>query len=165
MPLIHYLKIEMEFTLWSCTELNIFGILYFLAYWRLWRGIFVYLVKYGVCYLLPLLKFIFYLFFNQTFCLTSLPCSLEFSSLCSISQNVIIQVYRIIIFPIVLCECGILAIIIREEYRWKLSVIRLLRVMLGWKTEKGTTWYRSLCNEKVNNLYSVQNIISVTKSQ
>jgi len=77
--------------------------------------IFVYLVKYSVYYLLPLLKFIFYIFFyiyiNQTFCLTSLPCSLEFSSLCPVSQIVNIQVYGIIIFRIVLCECGMLAII------------------------------------------------------
>jgi hypothetical protein len=58
-----------------------------------------------------------------------------------------------------------LAIIIREECRLKVSEIRLLRVMLGPKTEKGTTGYRLLCDEKVHNLYSAQNIINVIKSQ
>jgi hypothetical protein len=37
--------------------------------------------------------------------------------------------------------------------------------MLVPKTEKGTMGYRFLCSEKVHNLYSAQNFISVIKSQ
>jgi hypothetical protein len=58
-----------------------------------------------------------------------------------------------------------LTIIIREERRLKVSENRVLRRILGPKTEKGTTGYRVLCNEKVHNLYSAQNIIGVIKSQ
>jgi hypothetical protein len=87
------------------------------------------------------------------------------SSSCLLSENVNIRIYRMIILPAVFHGCETWSLILREEYRLKLSESKLLRRIFGPKRDEVTGGWRKLHNEELRNLYSSPSIIRMIKSR
>ena len=71
-----------------------------------------------------------------------------------------IKIYRTIILPVVLYGCETWSLTLREERR-----LRVLRTVFGPKRDEVTGEWRKLCNEELNDLYSLPNIVRVVKSR
>jgi hypothetical protein len=82
-----------------------------------------------------------------------------------LSKNTKIEIYRIIILPIVVYGCETWSLTLREEYRLRVFENRVLRRIFGPKSDEVTGEWRRLHNEELNDLYSAPNIIRVIKSR
>jgi hypothetical protein len=69
-----------------------------------------------------------------------------------LSKNVKIQIYRTIIFPVVLYGCETWSLTLREECRLSMFKNRVLRRIFGPKRDEVTGEWRKLHNEELNNL-------------
>jgi hypothetical protein len=77
-----------------------------------------------------------------------------------LSKNLKIKRYRIIILPVVLYGCETWSLTLREERRLRIFENRVLRRVLGPKRDEVTREWR-----KLNDLYSLPNIVRVVKSR
>ena len=76
-----------------------------------------------------------------------------------------IKIYRTIIFPVVLYGCETWSLTLREEQRLRVFENRVLRKVFGPKRDEVTREWRKLHNEKLNDRYSLPNIVRVVKSR
>jgi hypothetical protein len=82
-----------------------------------------------------------------------------------LSKNLKIKTYRTIILPVVLYGCVTWLLTLREKRRLRLFKNRVLRRVFGPKRNEVTGAWRKLHNEKLNDLYSLPNIVRVVKSR
>jgi hypothetical protein len=80
-----------------------------------------------------------------------------------LSKNIKIRIYKTIILTMVLYECEILSLTLREKYRLRVFENRVFRRMLGLKGTEVTGGYRKLHNKEFHNLYSSPNVIRMIK--
>jgi len=80
-------------------------------------------------------------------------------------KNLKIKIYRNIILPVVLYECGIWSLKLRDERRLRVFENRVLRRVFGTKRDKVAGQWRKLHNEEIRDLYSLPNIVRVVKSR
>jgi hypothetical protein len=74
-------------------------------------------------------------------------------------------IYRNIILPVVFYGCATWSLTLREERRMKVFENRVLRKVFGPKRDEVTGEWRRMHNEKLNDLYSLPNIVRVVKSR
>jgi hypothetical protein len=77
-----------------------------------------------------------------------------------LSKNLTIEIYRSTILPVVLFVCETWSLTLREECR-----LKLLRRVFRPKSDEVTGKWRKLHSEKLNDLYSLHNIMRVVKSR
>jgi hypothetical protein len=82
-----------------------------------------------------------------------------------LSKNLKIKIYRTIILPIVLYGCETWSLTLREECRLRIFENRVLGRIVGPKRDEVTGEWRKLHNEELNDLYSLPNLMRVTKSR
>jgi hypothetical protein len=82
-----------------------------------------------------------------------------------LSKNLKIEIYRIIILPVVLYGCETWSLTLREERRLRVFQNRVLRRVFGPKRDKVTGKERKLHNDELNDLYSLPNSVRVVKSR
>jgi hypothetical protein len=82
-----------------------------------------------------------------------------------LSKNVKVKIYKTIILPVVLYECEICSLTVREEHKVSVFENRVLRRIFGPKRDRVTGRWRKLHNEVLHNLYSSPSIIRITKSR
>jgi hypothetical protein len=80
-------------------------------------------------------------------------------------MNVKVKIYKTIILPVVVYGCETWSLILREESRLRVYENRVLRGILGTKTDEVTGEWRKLHSEELYNLYSLPNIIRQIKSR
>jgi len=78
-------------------------------------------------------------------------------------KNIKINIYRTIIFPVVLYGCENWSLILREERRLRLFENRVLRRLFGPKRNKVTRESNKLHNEALNYPYYSPSIVRVIK--
>jgi hypothetical protein len=81
-----------------------------------------------------------------------------------LSKNLKIEIYRTIIFPVVIHGCETLSLTLREEPRRRVFEDGVLRIF-GPKRNEVTWDLRKLLNEDLHDLYSSPNIFRVIKSR
>jgi hypothetical protein len=74
-----------------------------------------------------------------------------------------IKIYKTVILPVVLCECGTWSLTLGEERRLRVFENRVLRIC-GPKREEDGSW-RKINNDELHSLYSSSNIVRVIKSR
>ena len=79
--------------------------------------------------------------------------------------NIKIQIYRIIILPVVLYGCETWSLTLREERKLRVFQNMALRRIFGPRRDEVTGEWRRLHNEELNDLYSSPNILRVIKSR
>jgi hypothetical protein len=84
---------------------------------------------------------------------------------CRLSKNLKIRIYKTIILPVVLYECDIWSLALREERRLRVFENRVLRKIFGPKRDEVTGEWRQVHNEELRGLYSPPNIIRIFKSR
>jgi hypothetical protein len=82
-----------------------------------------------------------------------------------LSKNVKIQIYRTIIFPVVLYGCETWSLTFRAKRRLSIFKNRVLRRIFGLKRDGVTGDWRILHNEELNDLYCSPSIVWVIKSR
>jgi hypothetical protein len=82
-----------------------------------------------------------------------------------LSKNFKIKIYRTIILPVVLHGCETWSLTLRDERRLRVFENRVLRRVFGPKRDEVTGEWRKLHNKKLNDLYSIPNIVGVVKSR
>jgi hypothetical protein len=82
-----------------------------------------------------------------------------------LSKYVKIKIYRIIILPVVLYGCENWSLALKEESMLRVFENKVLRRIFGPKRDEVTGEWRRLHNEELYALYSLPNIIRVTKSR
>jgi hypothetical protein len=82
-----------------------------------------------------------------------------------LSKNLKTRIYRAIILPVVLYGCETWSLILKEERRLSVFENRVLRRIFGRKRDEVMGEWRKLHNEELNGLYSLPNIVRVTKSR
>ena len=82
-----------------------------------------------------------------------------------LSENVKIKIYRNIILHVVVYGCEIWSLILREEYRLRVSENRALRKIFGPKREEVAGEWKRLHNEELYDVCSSPNVIRVIKSR
>ena len=82
-----------------------------------------------------------------------------------LSKNLKVKIYRTIILPLVLYGCETWSLTLREERRLRVFENRVLRRVFGPKRDEVTGKRRKLCNEELNELYSLPNTVRVVKSR
>ena len=82
-----------------------------------------------------------------------------------LSKNLKIKIYRTKILPVVLYGCETWLLTLREEHRLRVFENRALRRVFGPKRDEVTGEWRKLHNKKLNDLYSLPNIVQVVKSR
>jgi len=82
-----------------------------------------------------------------------------------LSKNLKIKIYRTIILRVVLYGCATWSLTLREERRLRVFENRVLRRILGPKTDEVTGEWRNLHKEEFGDLYSSGNSIRVIKSR
>jgi len=70
-----------------------------------------------------------------------------------LSKILKVKIYRIVILPVVLCECGTWSLTLWEERRLRVFENRLLRRIFGAKRDEVTGKWRKIYNEELNDLY------------
>jgi len=80
-------------------------------------------------------------------------------------KNLMIEVYRNIILPVVLYGCETWSLTLREERRLRIFENMVLRRIYGPRRDKVTGEWRTQRNEELNDLYSSTNILRVIKSR
>ena len=88
----------------------------------------------------------------------------NFLSCSLLSKNLKIEIYRIIILPVVLYGCETWSLTLTEESRLKVSEKRVLRRIFGLKRDEVTGEWRKLHNEELNDMHA-PNIDRVIKSR
>jgi hypothetical protein len=73
------------------------------------------------------------------------------------------EVYKIVILPVVLSGCETFSLTLRKEHRLRVFENRVLRIF-GPKREDDR-WWTKLHNDEVHSLYSLPNIVRVIKSR
>jgi hypothetical protein len=73
--------------------------------------------------------------------------------------------YRTIILPVVLCGCETWSLTLREERRLRVFENRVLNRIVGSKRDVVTEEWKKLHIKELNDLYSLPNIVQVTKSR
>ena len=81
----------------------------------------------------------------------------------SANLNLKIKIYRTIILPVVLYGCETWSLTLREDRRLRVFENRVLRRVLGPKGDELTGEWRKLCNEDLNDVYSLPSIVLVVK--
>ena len=81
-----------------------------------------------------------------------------------LSKNLKIKIYRTVILPFVLYGCETWSLTLREGRKLRVFENRMLRIF-GPRRDEVTGEWRSLHNEKLNDLYSSPNIVRVIKSR
>jgi hypothetical protein len=66
-----------------------------------------------------------------------------------LSKNVIIRIYRTIIFPVVLYGCETWSLTLREEHRLSVFENTVLRRIFGSNRDEVTGGWRNLINEEL----------------
>jgi hypothetical protein len=74
------------------------------------------------------------------------------------------RIYRAVL-PVVLYECEIWSLTLREEHRLRVFENRVPRRIFGPKRDEVTGRWRKLHNEELHNLYSFPSIIRMIKSK
>jgi len=82
-----------------------------------------------------------------------------------LSKNLKTNIYRTIIFPVVLYGCEPWSLTLRDERRLRVFENRVLRRIFGPKKDEVTGDWRKLHNEELNDLYSSPNIVLVIQSR
>ena len=82
-----------------------------------------------------------------------------------LSKNLKINIYRTIIFPVVLYGCETWSLTLREERKLRVFENMVLRRIFGPRRDEVMGEWRSLHNEELNDLYSSYNIVRVIKSR
>ena len=82
-----------------------------------------------------------------------------------LSKNLKIKIYRTTLLPVVLYECEIWSLTLREERKLRVSENMALRKIFGPRRDEVTGEWRRLHNEELNDLYSSPNIVPVIKSR
>ena len=80
-------------------------------------------------------------------------------------QNIKIKTYRIIILPVVLCGCETWPFTLREKRRLRVFENRVLRKKFGPEKDEVTEKWIRPQNGELDGLYSLANIILVSKSR
>jgi hypothetical protein len=70
-----------------------------------------------------------------------------------------------VILPVVLYECEILSLTLREEHRLRVFENRVLRKIFGPKRDEVMVEWRKLHNKELHDLYSLPSIIRIIKSR
>jgi hypothetical protein len=81
-----------------------------------------------------------------------------------IPKNVEIKIYKTTILPVVLHGYEIWSLKLKEKYKLRVFVNRVLRIF-GSRRDEVTEGCRKLYNEELHSLYSSSNIIRVIKSR
>ena len=76
-----------------------------------------------------------------------------------LSTNLKIKIYRAIILPVVLYECEIWSLTLREKHRLRVFENMVLRRIFGPARDGVTGEWRKLHNEELNVLYTSPKII------
>jgi len=71
----------------------------------------------------------------------------------------VIEIYRTIILPLILYGCETWSLTLREECRLRVFKNRVLRRILGPKSDEVTGQWRKLHKEELNDLYCSPNIV------
>jgi hypothetical protein len=82
-----------------------------------------------------------------------------------LSKNLKIKIYKIIILPIFLYECGTWSLTLRKERRLRVFENMVLRRIFRPRRDEVTGEWRRLHNEDLNDMYSSPNIVRVIKSR
>jgi hypothetical protein len=82
-----------------------------------------------------------------------------------LSKNSNIKTYRTIVLPVVLYGCETWSLTLRKERRLRVFENRVLRRVFGPKRDEVTGEWRKLNDEKLNDLYSLPNIVRLVKSR
>ena len=82
-----------------------------------------------------------------------------------LSKNVKIEIYRIIILPVVFYGSETMSLTLREERKLRVFENRVLRRLFGTRRDEVTGEWRRVHNEDLNDLYSSRNIVRVIKSR
>jgi hypothetical protein len=69
------------------------------------------------------------------------------------SRNLKVNIYKIIILPVVLCGCKTWSLTLREEHRLRVFENRMLRRIFGLKRDEVKGEWRKLHNGELNILY------------
>jgi hypothetical protein len=80
-------------------------------------------------------------------------------------RNLKIKIYRNIILPVVLYGCETWSLKLRKKRRLRVFENKELRRVFGSERNEVTGKWRKLHNEKLNDLYSLPNIVRVAKSR
>jgi len=80
-----------------------------------------------------------------------------------LSKNLKIQIYIIIILPVVLYGRETWSLTLREERKLRVFEIMVLRRIFGPRSEEVTGEWRRLPNEELNDLYSSPTSVRVIK--
>jgi hypothetical protein len=75
-----------------------------------------------------------------------------------------IKIYKAVILPVVLHECGTWSLSLREEHRLRVFENKVLRRIFGPKREQDGSW-RKLHNDELHSLYSSPNTVREIKSR
>jgi hypothetical protein len=81
-----------------------------------------------------------------------------------ISKNQNINIYKTVIFPVVLYGCQTWSLTLGQEHRLRVFENRVLKKIFGPKREEDRSW-RKLHNDEIHDLYSSPNIVRVIKSR
>jgi len=82
-----------------------------------------------------------------------------------LSKNLKIKIHRTINLPVNLYGCETWSLTLREERRLRVFENWVLRKVFGPKRDQVTGEWRKLHNEKLNDLYSLHNIVRLVKSR
>jgi hypothetical protein len=78
-------------------------------------------------------------------------------------KNVKIRIYNTIILPVILYGCETWYAALREAHKLRVLENRMLRRILGPKSDEVTGGWRKLHNEELHDLYSSPNILRIVK--
>jgi hypothetical protein len=82
-----------------------------------------------------------------------------------VSRNINIEIYKIVILPVVLYGCETWSLTLREAHRLMVFEDRVLRRIFGLKKEEVVGGWRRLHNEELKNFHASSNIIRVIISR
>jgi hypothetical protein len=82
-----------------------------------------------------------------------------------LSKNLKIRIYRTIILPVVMYGCETWSLTLREERRLRVFENRVLRRTFGPNRDEVMGEWRKLHKKKLNDLYSLPNLVQVIKSR
>jgi hypothetical protein len=84
---------------------------------------------------------------------------------CLLSKKIKIRIYKTIILPVVLYGSETWSLTLREEHRLRVFENRALKIIFGLNKDEVMGGWRTLHNDELHNLYSLQSIIRMIKSR